>query len=167
MSLKLIIWDFDGVVAQTDDDWAAKGYPLTVGVRDILALPDLRHCIATNGTLEQTLKKIKLCGLNDVFDVQNVFTIDMAGMGKGAPDIFLFALQKMNEKPENTVVIDNSYTAMKGALKSGCLPVSFLSRERFDNSTWRERLQNIGVKHVFFDMTEVKKLIEKLKGAEQ
>ena len=56
MLLNLIIWDFDGVLAQTGDDWATGGYPLTDGVREILMLPNLRHCIATNGTLNISLK---------------------------------------------------------------------------------------------------------------
>lgn len=160
MQIKLIIWDFDGVLAPTDDDWAAKGYPLTDGVRDILALPNIRHCVATNGSLEQTLEKIKLCGLSDIFNVQNIFTIDMARSGKGSPDIFLLAMDKMNEKPENTAVIDNSYTAMKGAMKAGCLSISFLGRKRYDNSEWPKRLQNIGVKHIFCSMEGIKQLLE-------
>ena len=161
MSLKLIIWDFDGVLAQTDDDWAIKGYPLTDGVREILALPNLKHCIATNGTVEHTLEKIKLCGLSDVFDEQNIFTIDMACVGKSSPDIFLLCLQKMNERPENTAIIDNSYTAMKGAIKSGCLPISFLSKERHKNSEWMKRLHGIGVEHIFCCMEDIKKMIVK------
>jgi len=158
--IRMIIWDFDGVLAPTDEDWAAKGYPLTDGVREILALPNLRHCIATNGTLEQTLEKIKLCCLGDIFSKQNIFTIDMADAGKGSPDIFLLAMDKMNEKPENTTVIDNSYTAMKGALKAGCLPIAFLSRERFEHSKWPQRLQNVGVKHIYYRMEDAKQLIE-------
>ena len=159
MPLKLIIWDFDGVLAPTADDWVERDYPLTDGVRDILMLPNFKHCIATNGTLEQTLEKIKLCGLTDIFNEQNIFTIDMAGSGKGSPDIFLLALQKMKEQPENAIVIDNSYTAMKGAIKAGCLPISFLSRERYENSDWIKRLKNIGVKYIFHDLKDVKKLI--------
>ena len=161
MPLKLIIWDFDGVLAQTDDSWAANEYPLTGGVREILALPNLKHCIATNGTLEQTLEKIKLCGLEDVFDEQNIFTIDMAGSGKGSPDVFLLAMDKMNGKPKNTAVIDNSYTAMKGAIKAECLPVAFLNSERFESTDRIKRLQNIGVKHIFCAMEDIKQLIEK------
>ena len=161
MFLKLIIWDFDGVLAQTDDHWAIKGYPLTDGVREILALPNLKHCIATNGTLEQTLEKIKLCGLSDIFNEQNIFTIDMARSGKGAPDIFVLAMGKMNERPKNTVVIDNSYTAMKGALKAGCLPIAFLSRVRFENSAWTQRLRGVGVEHIFCSIEDIKQLIEK------
>ena len=156
MSMKLIIWDFDRVLAPTDENWAAKGYPLTDGVREILALPNLRHCIATNGSLEQTLEKVKLCGLDAVFNEQNIFTIDMACVGKGAPDIFLLASAKMNEKPKNAAVIDNSYTAMKGALKAGCLPMAFLSRERFENSDWPQRLRNIGVKHIYYRMEDIR-----------
>jgi len=161
MAIKLIIWDFDGVLAPTDENWAAADYPLTAGVREIMALPCIKHCVATNGSMEQTLAKIKLCGLTDIFNEQNVFTIDMAGSGKSSPDIFILAMQKMNEKPENTMVIDNSYTAMKGAIKAGCLPVSFLSRQRYEKSDWPQRLQNIGVRHIFCDMADIQKLIEK------
>ena len=160
MPIDLIIWDFDGVLAQTSDDWAEKGYPLTDGVREILTLPNLKHCIATNGTLAQTLEKIKLCDLTNIFNEKNIFTIDMVGSGKGSPNIFLLALQQMKEQPKNAIVIDNSYTAMKGAIKAGCLPISFLNRERYENSDWIKLLKNIGVKYIFHDMNDVKKLIE-------
>jgi len=161
VAIKLIIWDFDGVLAPSDDDWAKNGYPLTGGMREILSLPNLRHCITTSGSLLQTLEKVSLCGLDDMFNEQNIFTIDMVGLGKGSPDIFLLALQKMGAKPKNAVVVDNSYTAMKGALKAGCLPAAFLSRERFENSDWSQRLQNIGVRHIFCRMSELKELLEK------
>lgn len=160
--IRMIIWDFDGVLAPTSDNWAEKGYPLTEGVREILAIPNLQHCIATNGTLEQTLEKIALCGLGDMFSEDKIFTIDMVGIGKSSPDIFTLAMQKMGAKPENTVVIDNSYTAMKGAIKSGCLPISFLSRERYENPEWVQRLQYLGVKHIFYYMKDVEKLINEL-----
>lgn len=71
----------------------------------------------------------------------------------------MLAMQKMGAKPENTVVIDNSYTAMKGIIKSGCLPISFLSRERYENSEWSQRLRNIGVEHIFCKMSDIQKLI--------
>lgn len=160
MIVKLIIWDFDGVLAPTTDDWAAHGYPLTAGVREILAMSNLRHCIATNGTLEQTLEKIALSGLGDVFSENNIFTIDMAGVGKSSPDIFLLAVQKMGAKPENSIAIDNSYTAMKGIIKAGCLPISFLSSERYEHSEWPQRLKNIGVEHIFCKMSDIQKLID-------
>ena len=160
MPIDLIIWDFDGVLVPISDDWAECDYPLTDGVREILTLPNLKHCIATNGTLEQTLEKVKLCGLTDIFNEQNIFTIDMAGVGKSSPDIFLLALQKMNEQPENTIVIDNSYTARKGAIKAGCVPISFLDCEHYENSYWIKRLKNIGIKHIFCCMENVKKLIK-------
>ena len=162
MSSKLIIWDFDGVLAQTDDNWAAKGFPLTDGVRDILKLPNLKHCIATNGTLEQTLEKIKLCGLTDVFNEQNVFTIDMAGYGKGSPVIFMLAMLIMGANTDETIVIDDSYTAMKGALEACCLPIAFLSRERFEQSDWPQRLHSIGVEHIYYRMKDIKQLIENI-----
>ena len=163
MMIDLIIWDFDGVLAQTSDNWAERDYPLTDGVRDILALPNLKHCIATNGTLEQTLEKIALCGWNDVFSENNIFTIDMAGVGKSSPIIFMLAMLMMGATTDNTIVIDDSYTAMKGALEACCLPIAFLNRERFEHSEWPERLRKLGVKHIFSRMSDVKECIKTIK----
>lgn len=150
------------MLAPTADDWAARGYPLTDGVREILMLPNLQHCIATNGTLEQTLEKIALCGLDNVFTEDNVFTIDMAGSGKGSPLIFMMAMRMMSATADNTVVIDDSYTAMKGALAACCLPISFLNRHHFNDPAWCNRLKTLGVEHIFGRMSDVQKLLETL-----
>ena len=162
MELNLIIWDFDDVLAYPEYDWNPPNFPITKGVREILELPNLKHCIATAGTLAQTVTKVKLCGLDDIFSPSQIFTIDMAGVGKHAPDIFLLAAKNMGEKTENTVVIDDSYRAMQGATKAGCLPICFLEREYFENEQNIAMLHKIGVKNIFYQMKDVKKFLEKL-----
>jgi len=44
---------------------------------------------------------------------------------KPAPDVYLYAADKMHAKPENTIVIEDSVHGVRGAVKAGMRVVGF------------------------------------------
>ena len=221
MQKKLIIWDFDGVIADTeklwlknrqilmkealgidwdwntinhylrgtgdttkrivlnnlgittDDDFWNKsiemdintmrneGFELTEGIEDIFKLP-IKQCIATGGVKDKTAEKIKITGIEKYFPAEKVFTIDMVKHGKPEPDLFLLAAEKMGEKPENAVVIEDSVAGLTAAVKAGCLPIAFLAGDLEHDKSYAEKVKDIGLKYIFHNMKDVKKLIKEL-----
>ena len=221
MPIKLIIWDFDGVIADTEslwlhnrmltvnetfglnwdmkktsdllcgmsdmtkrivldnlglhtDDafWAKnkkmdydlmhhKGFKATEGLEDILKL-SIKHCIATGGLKDKTQIKIKTVGLEKYFSSNNVFTADMVERGKPEPDLFLFAASNMGEKPEDTIVIEDSIAGLTAALRAKCLPVAFTKYALNKNESYFQQIKNIGVEYLFDDMKSLKNLIKRL-----
>ena len=208
MKKKLIIWDFDGVIADTeklwlknrqilmkealgidwdwqtinhylrgtgdktkrmvldnlgittdDDFWdksiemdintmRTEGFELTVGIEDIFKLP-IKQCIATGGVKDKTAEKIKITGIQNYFPADKVFTIDMVKNGKPEPDLFLLAAEKMGEKPENAVVIEDSIAGLTAAIKAGCLPIAFLAGDIENDQIHLEKVKN-SVLNIYF-----------------
>ena len=219
---KLIIWDFDGVIADTeklwlknrqilmkealgiDWDWETinhylrgtgdktkrdvldnlgiatddafwdksiemdvevmntKGFELTDGIEEIFKIKNIKQCIATGGVKSKTALKIDIAGIRKYFPENHVFTVDMVEHGKPEPDLFLLAAEKMGEKPEDCVVIEDSIAGLTAALKAGCLPIAFLAGDLSGNNKHMEKVKSLGVQYITHNMQEVKKIMETL-----
>lgn len=219
MKAKLIIWDFDGVIANTEklwlkncrlainekfhlnwnknkvyqtllgisdktkkevlqnlglvtDDafWAkinqmnyqsmlTQGFTLTKGLRDILEINTVKHCIATGGLQAKTAIKIQVVGIQEFFPMDHVFTADMVERGKPEPDLFLLAAEKMGEKPENTIVIEDSIAGLQAALKAECLPVAFTEHALIKDDSYINQIKDLGITNIFDNMEDVKTFI--------
>lgn len=221
MAKKLIIWDFDGVIANTeyywlynrqkvlqeqmgiDWDWSTINRTLrgisdktkreklsALGIKtsdsfweDILKLDDeiirtgkiklthgieyifkldIKQCIATGGIKGKTATKIENVGIRTYFPDNHVFTAEMVEHGKPAPDLFLLACEKMNVRPEETIVIEDSSAGLQAALTAGCTPIAFLEFYNQDDDYYLEKIKNMKLPYMCQTMAEVKKIVESL-----
>ena len=216
---KLIIWDFDGVIADSEKVWLKNrldalnkkfhlgwsfqtislllggmndkdkrkilddlkyktddsfweevlkkdlevinrdGLEVFDGVEELIQkLP--KKCIATGGIKSKTIIKLKVIGFwKKYFNDDNLFTVDMVKKGKPEPDLFLFAAKSMGEKPENCIVIEDSYVGIKAAQNAGMEVIAFLGSETNQNSMYLKYLKKLGVEHICYNMKEVEKVI--------
>ena len=67
---------------------------------------------------------LKLTGLDRFFG-DDVFSSQQVLRGKPAPDLFLFAAERMNTAPEHAVVIEDSIYGVQGARAAGMRAVVF------------------------------------------
>lgn len=69
----------------------------------------LKHpsCVATSSSPPRVKRTLQLIGVDKQFG-ENVFTASQVARGKPAPDLFLFAAEKMNTAPANTLVVEDS-----------------------------------------------------------
>ncbi len=74
-------------------------------------------CIATMTDRPQVQTMLKTHNLVDCFKF--VITTPEVGAGKDKPDIFLQAAEKLGTKPQRTLVVEDSRTAIKTALAAG------------------------------------------------
>lgn len=89
------------------------------GAEDLLKYLKSRYTVVmlSNGFSEMQYDKIRNVGFMDYFD--DVVLSDVVGVNKPHPDIFTFALRKMNVKSEKVVMIGDSYLSdIKGAMNS-------------------------------------------------
>lgn len=219
MKYKLVIWDFDGVIADSEKIWIknrqislnekfnlnwdfqtankylggmsdktkkhvleqmgyitddtfwndqiekditammSDGLEITPYVEEIIKkLP--KQCLATGGVFSKTKLKLEIIHFwNKYFNEQNIFTADMVKHGKPEPDLFLYAAEKMGEKPENCVIIEDSIPGMIAAQRAGIDVIAFLGCEMYQNDTYLQRVKDLGIQHICYTMQEVEKIV--------
>ncbi|SCY89294.1 HAD family hydrolase [Microvirga guangxiensis] len=93
------------------------------GVREaILALPYPR-CVASSSVPERIALSLRVTGLADLFE--NVFSATQVAHGKPAPDLFLFAAERMGADPKDCLVIEDSTAGVQAAIAAGMRVIGF------------------------------------------
>lgn len=117
--------------ADADDDiWAETKALFTeqlTQTRDLAAfLSSLKakRCVASSSSLERIHHSLDVTGLAPFFG-DAIFSSSMVKRGKPAPDIFLFAAEKMDADPANCVVIEDSPFGVEGAVAAGMAALGY------------------------------------------
>ena len=218
-NFKLLIWDFDGVIAdsekvwlknrqlyfkdrlgldlsfdeinsyfggtsdstkkiilqkmgyETDDKfWAdvldidlksmdTEGLDLFDGVLDILKNKNFKQCIATGGIRSKTIHKIDVIGIRGLIPDEHIFTVDCVKRGKPEPDLFLYAADKMGEKPQDCLVIEDSIAGMTAAIRAKMSVVAFLGSEIYQHQAYIDKVKALGIQNIFYSMNELKQFL--------
>ncbi len=145
--------------AYLDNETMKQGFALMPHIKDIFKLKQFKQCIATGGIRSKTIKKLQISGADEYFDMQQVFTADMVDKGKPAPDLFLFAAQKMGFLPKECIVIEDSLAGMKAGLSAGMMTVAFVGCEMNNTPQNIRAIKELGIKQIFDSMIEVKKFL--------
>jgi HAD superfamily hydrolase (TIGR01509 family) len=88
------------------------------GTRDFVTGLDLPYCVASSGPLAKMDQTLGLCGLSDLFEGR-IFSAEQVAHGKPAPDLFLFAAEKMATAPGDCLVIEDSIHGVTAARAAG------------------------------------------------
>jgi beta-phosphoglucomutase-like phosphatase (HAD superfamily) len=81
--------------------------------------------------------------------------------GKPAPDLFLFAAERMQTAPENCLVIEDSVAGIAGATAAG-MPVLGFHGGSHCREGYGEKLQDAGAAMIFDDMRQLPELIARV-----
>jgi HAD superfamily hydrolase (TIGR01509 family) len=82
-------------------------------------------CVATSGERSATWRKLTRCRLEGWFTDASVFTAADVVRGKPAPDLFLWAAQRMGFAPERCVVVEDSPHGVAAARAAGMPCIGF------------------------------------------
>lgn len=78
----------------------------------------IKRAIATSSSEDIAKKYLEMVGFIDYFDV--IICGDMIEKSKPEPDIYLKALEKLNLKPEDAVVFEDSRNGILAGYSAGC-----------------------------------------------
>jgi HAD superfamily hydrolase (TIGR01509 family) len=96
----------------------------TEGVAAFLeALPTAR-CVASSSSVERIGHSLAVTGLARHFG-ESIFSSSMVERGKPAPDIFLYAAERMRADPADCVVIEDSPFGVEGAVAAGMTALGY------------------------------------------
>ncbi len=94
------------------------------GVLEALQRITLPTCVASSGTHEHLCYTLGLTGLYERF-AGRIFSADDVGVGKPAPDLFLYASEQMGATPERCVVVEDSRPGVEAARAAGMRALAF------------------------------------------
>jgi HAD superfamily hydrolase (TIGR01509 family) len=91
------------------------------GADDVLSDLGRDHvmCVASNGERGNVLKSLSVTNLLRHFKEENVFTKIQVARPKPAPDLFLFACERMGYQPQEALVIEDSVAGVRAAVAAG------------------------------------------------
>ncbi|MCL7996660.1 HAD family phosphatase [Brucella sp. 21LCYQ03] len=88
------------------------------GIADFLKVLPNRRCVASSSQPERIAFSLEKTGISQYFG-DAVYSSSMVKRGKPAPDLFLFAADKMGVDPARCVVIEDSPFGVEGAIAAG------------------------------------------------
>jgi HAD superfamily hydrolase (TIGR01509 family) len=89
------------------------------GVLEKLAADGVPYCVASSGSHERIRVGHRTTGLDRWFDEGRIFSSQDVGRGKPAPDLFLYAAERMGVAPERCVVVEDSPLGVQAAVAAG------------------------------------------------
>ena len=219
---KLIIWDFDGVIADTEHVWLSiwndivnkhfrlgwdfeetmkwfcglsdkgkieqlgkhfavewtdsaqadlsgryekvleQGFKLVEGMKDVIALDRFARCMATNGHGQIAIDKIKSAKIEEFFPPEYVFPADLVSHGKPAPDLFLYAAEKMGYSPQEVIVVEDSLSGLRAGLSAGMKTLAFVGCSIHYFPNYIEEVKALGITEIFYDMPTLRDYLRSL-----
>ncbi|MEW2807424.1 HAD family hydrolase [Streptomyces massasporeus] len=119
----------------------------TSEVLEKLAADGVPYCVASSGSHERIRVGHRTTGLDRWFDEERIFSSQDVGRGKPAPDLFLYAAERMGVAPQRCVVVEDSPLGVQAAVAAGMDVYGFTAM------TPAERLA--GATRLFSDMGEL------------
>ncbi|MHA5053816.1 HAD family hydrolase [Streptomyces sp. SD15] len=125
--------------------------PGAVQVLEKLAADGVPYCVASSGSHERIRVGHRKTGLDRWFGEGRVFSSQDVGRGKPAPDLFLYAAERMGVPPQKCVVVEDSPLGVRAANAAGMDVCGFTAM------TPAARL--VGATQLFSDMGELADLL--------
>ena len=94
------------------------------GAREVLEGLDRPRCVASSGRVAKMRLTLGLTGLLP-FVEPNLFSAEMVAHGKPAPDLFLYAAEKMGFPPADCVVVEDSRAGVQAGAAAGMRVLGF------------------------------------------
>ncbi len=121
-------------------------------------------CVASSGPPEKISTSLNHVGLYERF-APHIFSAVQVRQGKPAPDLFLFAADKMQAAPARCLVIEDSLAGIEGARAAGMTVLGFHGGSHCGPG-YADRLLDAGATAVFDDMRELPDLMRRVGAAE-
>ena len=114
--------EFDDVFHGRVFDAFERELKPVAGVVDVLgklAAEEVPYCVASSGSHERIRVGHRTTGLDRWFDEARIFSAQDVGKGKPAPDLFLYAAERMGVAPGRCVVVEDSPLGVRAAVAAG------------------------------------------------
>ena len=94
------------------------------GMREVVESLSVPKAIVSNSRLRRVMASLNTTHLSDLFS-ENLFAVDMVERPKPAPDIYLYAMQKLRARPAECLVVEDSFSGVTAAYQAGAQVIGF------------------------------------------
>ena len=137
---------------RTRDSFQGSLQPIP-GIAALLAGLATPHCVASSSDRDRVSFSLARTGLSRYFG-DHIFTSEMVAHGKPAPDLFLYAADKMHAAPARTLVIEDSVSGVAAAKAAGMQVWGFVGGSHYESLDGRGILLRAGADRVFDRMAD-------------
>lgn len=149
--------------ARLEDRFRTELRPIP-GIKAALdALPAVPRAVASSSTparLEQTLQ---LTGLWNCF-APHIYSATQVARGKPAPDLFLFAADRLGVAPANCIVIEDSVAGVQAAQAAGMRVIGLTAGSHAADARLTQRLTALHPDAVVADSADLPLAVQALLG---
>jgi HAD superfamily hydrolase (TIGR01509 family) len=123
------------------------------GVSSVLEGLQIPHCVASSSDVERVSFSLSLTGLAPHFH-RRLYTSQMVERGKPAPDLFLYAADRMRADPRRTLVIEDSVSGVTAGKAAGMTVWGFVGGSHYQSRDGEAILSQAGADRVFGRMAD-------------
>jgi HAD superfamily hydrolase (TIGR01509 family) len=123
------------------------------GVSSVLEGLQIPHCVASSSDFDRVSFSLSLTGLAPHFE-RRLYTSQMVDRGKPAPDLFLYAADRMQADPRRTLVIEDSVSGVMAGKAAGMTVWGFIGGSHYQSRDGKAILHEAGADRVFGRMAE-------------
>jgi HAD superfamily hydrolase (TIGR01509 family) len=138
----------------------AESLQATPHIDAALAAIELPSCVASSGPPEKISASLNRVGLYDRF-APHIFSAVQVRHGKPAPDLFLFAAERMRALPARCLVIEDSVAGVTAGLAAGMAVLGYHGGSHCRPDT-AATLRAAGAAVTFDDMRQLPDLIARI-----
>lgn len=150
--------DFEAEIKRETLAFYANDLKAIAHVGNAIDTIDLPKCVASSGTPDKIHHGLTCTGLYERL-APHIFSAHQVQRGKPAPDLFLFAAERMQARPERCVVVEDSVPGVMGARAARMKVLGFHGGSHC-SMEHPARLKAAGAHHTFDDMRQLPALIE-------
>jgi HAD superfamily hydrolase (TIGR01509 family) len=152
--------DIVETIDKLTDEALDRGLEPISGVESMLAGLRLEKAVASNGTRSRVLKSLEVTGL-DGFVWEGIFSAEQVENPKPAPDLYLFAADRLGAKPSDCLVVEDSEAGVAAASSAGTHVIGFTGASHA-GSDLDNRLLNAGAEEIAQGMRDLRYILEKM-----
>jgi HAD superfamily hydrolase (TIGR01509 family) len=123
------------------------------GVSSVLGDLRIPHCVASSSDVDRVSFSLSLTGLAPHFETR-LYTSQMVERGKPAPDLFLYAAERMQVDPHRSLVIEDSVSGVRAGKAAGMTVWGFVGGSHYQSRDGEAILLGAGADRVFERMAD-------------
>lgn len=123
-------------------------------IESVLTGLDIPFCLTSSSGLERIRVSLRVTGLAPHFG-DRIFNAEMVKRGKPAPDLFLFAADRMGAAPSRSLVIEDSVTGVQAGKAAGMTVWGFVGGAHYAGRDGVAVLRAAGADRVFARMADI------------